>query len=102
MNQASREQRNILFNRENESALLNKLGPGPAKYSTLSNDKIESQFKYSIPKVSKIYRSKSSIFRLQEILVLKKNSILKFKDQHKAIFKNKEKFQFLIVRRTHN
>lgn len=32
MNNASREQRDMLFFKENESALKNKLGPGPAKY----------------------------------------------------------------------
>ena len=55
MMQASRDQRKLLFVKENESALLNKLGPGPAKYSDINPKKIifGEKDKFSIPRVSK-------------------------------------------------
>lgn len=55
MMQATRDQRKLLFVKENESALFNKLGPGPAKYSEIYPKKIifGQKDKYSIPKVSK-------------------------------------------------
>jgi hypothetical protein len=40
MMQATRDQRKLLFVKENESALFNKLGPGPAKYSEIYPKKI--------------------------------------------------------------
>lgn len=54
MMQASRDQRKLLFVKENESALLNKLGPGPAKYSDINPKKIifGERDKFTIPKVS--------------------------------------------------
>lgn len=40
MMQATREQRKMLFFRENEAALLNTLGPGPAKYIKEQADRV--------------------------------------------------------------
>lgn len=51
MNNASREQRDLLFFHENESALKNKLGPGPAKYQCY-NKGLTMKHTYSIPRVS--------------------------------------------------
>ena len=51
MNNVTREQREIRFFRENESALLNRLGPGPAKYQCY-NKGTSSRHTYSIPRVS--------------------------------------------------
>lgn len=51
MNNVTREQREIRFFRENESALLNRLGPGPAKYQCY-NKGASSRHTYSIPRVS--------------------------------------------------
>mmetsp|Transcript_18425 Transcript_18425/g.31510 ORF Transcript_18425/g.31510 Transcript_18425/m.31510 type:complete len:117 (-) Transcript_18425:9-359(-) len=52
MNNASRLQRALLFVHENESALLNKLGPGPCQYNTGANQFGPQNQKntYSIPK----------------------------------------------------
>jgi hypothetical protein len=54
MNKASRFQRTLLFCRENESALLNKLGQGPAAYETHLIGKIRfgEKNRFSIPRVS--------------------------------------------------
>ena len=51
MNNVTREQREIRFFRENESALLNRLGPGPAKYQCY-NKGASARHTYSIPRVS--------------------------------------------------
>ena len=51
MNNVSREQREIRYFRENESALLNRLGPGPAKYHCY-NKGTSARHTYSIPRVS--------------------------------------------------
>jgi hypothetical protein len=52
--QASRFQRTLLFVKENESALLNKLGQGPAAYDTQRFDKdtFGKKYQFSIPRVS--------------------------------------------------
>ena len=46
----------MLFVKENESALLNTLGPGPAEYETHSKTMDKARFgsknKFTIPKVS--------------------------------------------------
>jgi len=39
MMQASREQRKLMYDPQCESALLNSLGPGPAKYNKTKADK---------------------------------------------------------------
>jgi hypothetical protein len=54
MNKASRFQRTLLFCRENESALLNKLGQGPAAYEThlISKIRFGEKNRFSIPRVS--------------------------------------------------
>lgn len=51
MNNVTREQREIRYFRENESALLNRLGPGPAKYQCY-NKGASARHTYSIPRVS--------------------------------------------------
>lgn len=51
MHNVTREQREIRFFRENESALLNRLGPGPAKYQCY-NKGSSVRHTYSIPRVS--------------------------------------------------
>lgn len=54
MNKASRFQRTLTFNRENESALLNNLGQGPAAYETHLIERIRfgEANKFTIPRVS--------------------------------------------------
>jgi len=52
MNNVTREKREILFFRENESALLNRLGPGPAKYQCY-NKGASSRHTYSIPRATR-------------------------------------------------
>ena len=54
MNKASRFQRTLLYVKENEPALLNALGPGPAEYEThlIEKARFGEKHKYSIPKVS--------------------------------------------------
>ena len=101
MNNASREQRAILYTREGESALLNRLGPGPAKYSSMAN-KFDSKFKYSIPKVS----DPSSDFKnssLQEILASKTSDKFLAIDPHpqtSCSTKKRGKSRFLTARQT--
>jgi hypothetical protein len=57
MNKASRFQRALMFTKECESALLNRLGPGPAEYETQFNERerfgIVEKNKFTIPRVSK-------------------------------------------------
>ena len=57
MNKASRFQRALLYTHENESALLNRLGPGPAEYETHLVERVRfgEKNKFSIPRVSGIY-----------------------------------------------
>jgi len=52
MNKASRFQRTLTYNRENETALLNQLGQGPAAYKTHLMDRIRfgEANKFSIPR----------------------------------------------------
>ena len=56
MNKASRFQRTLLFCRENESALLNQLGQGPAAYEThgktIEKIRFGEKNRFSIPRVS--------------------------------------------------
>ena len=54
LNKASRFQRTLLYNRENESALLNTLGQGPAAYETHLIERIRfgEANKFTIPRVS--------------------------------------------------
>jgi hypothetical protein len=54
MNKASRFQRTLLYCKENESALLNALGPGPAEYPThlVEKARFGEKHKYTMPKVS--------------------------------------------------
>ena len=52
MNFASREKRERLFFHEHEAELLNKLGPGPAKYETLQMNSHVRPPQFSIPVVS--------------------------------------------------
>lgn len=58
MMQATRAQRKMLFFRENETALLNSIGPGPAKYLKEKADRVRfgECNKFSIPKVSKFFK----------------------------------------------
>lgn len=55
MNKASRFQRTLLFCRENESALLNKLGQGPAAYEThlISKIRFGEKNRFSIPRTDR-------------------------------------------------
>ena len=54
MNKASRFQRALMYTHECESALLNRLGPGPAEYEThlIDRARFGDKNKFSIPRVS--------------------------------------------------
>ena len=66
MNKASRFQRTLTFNRENESALLNNIGQGPAAYETHLIERIRfgEANKFTIPRVSTIFFIHLSIIEL--------------------------------------
>lgn len=57
MNKASRFQRTLLFCRENESALLNQLGQGPAAYEThgktIEKIRFGEKNRFSIPRTDR-------------------------------------------------
>lgn len=58
MNKASRFQRALMYTQECESALLNRLGPGPAEYATENIDLQRGGFgcdknKFTIPRTDR-------------------------------------------------